>query len=270
MTALVFDQVGFAYDGPEVLADLSFEVPAGSGIALFGPNGAGKTTVTRLAMGLLSPLAGTVRTAGRNTAGLGPEDLADVAGYLFQDPASQLVERSVTSEVAFGPRCLGWDASRTEDAGAAVLAELDLQGEAATHPYDLPLPQRRLVALASAVVGGPALLLLDEPTAGLDRRSRHLVIELVRRRIAQGVAVLAVTHDPGFAVECLDHAMVLERGAIQTTGPVQEVLLDGGSGLPVPPTMRLAQALQLTPDIVRGADVTRALAERCRGSTPNL
>ncbi len=268
LTALSFDHVAFDYEGPPVLREVSFEIAKGQGVALFGPNGAGKTTLTRLAMGLLGPRGGRVTTVGRTTAGLAPEDLADVAGYLFQQPEAQLVERTVKSEIAFGPTCLGWEPERIAEATVEVLGELDLQADAETHPYDLPLPRRRLVALASTVVSEPRLLLLDEPTAGLDRQSRQLVMQVIRRRLDQGVAVLAVTHDTGFAIECLERALVLGAVTIEADDATINVLSADDPNLPLPPATRLARALHFPPEVYRTEDVARALAERCRSIDP--
>ena len=108
MTPLVLESVRFGYGIEPVLEGVSLRVAAGEGVALLGVNGAGKTTLTRLAMALRHPSAGRVLTAGRDTAGRQPEDLADVAGYLFQHPEAQLFARTVHAEVAFGPERLGW------------------------------------------------------------------------------------------------------------------------------------------------------------------
>ena len=270
MTALSFDRVAFDYGGGPVLRDVSFTVEAGQGVALFGPNGAGKTTVTRLAMGLLHPREGLVTTVGRETTGLGPEDLADVAGYLFQQPEAQLIERTVRSEIAFGPTCLGWNPERIAQSVASVMNELDLSAEVETHPYDLPLARRRIVALGSTLVSGPKLLLLDEPTAALDRNSRELVVQVLRRRLDQGVAVLAVTHDPGFAIECLDRSLVLGAGVIEIDAATISVLGAGDPDLPLPPATRLARALGFPATVYRTRDVARELARRCRSTEASV
>ena len=253
------------------LADVSFHVRPGDGVALLGANGAGKTTALRLAMALLHPSAGAVEVAGRGTHRLGPEDLAARAGYLFQRPEDQLFERTVRREVAFGPRQLGWDSSRTTRAVDRVLAELGLSAAADTHPYDLPAPHRRLVALAAALVADPVLLLLDEPTAALDRPARALVRDVVRARRAAGVAVLAVTHDAEFVVEALDRAIVLERGRKVADGPAHGVIGAGASGVPAwPPYAEVALGLELRSPSLRMADVAAALAERCRRTPSSL
>ncbi|MBW8771705.1 MAG: ABC transporter ATP-binding protein [Gemmatimonadetes bacterium] len=197
-----FDQVGFAFPGNPVLRDLTLAVGAGEAVGLFGANGAGKTTILRLCMALLHPEAGTVTVAERATAGLAPEDLAGDVGYLFQRPEDQLIRTSVRAEIAYAPERLGWAPARVDAAVEEALATCWLEPHADTHPYDLSVPKRRLVALASVLVTSPKVLLLDEPTALLDRRTRTLVAEIVRARAAAGTSIIAVVHDPVFAIEC--------------------------------------------------------------------
>lgn len=244
MMPLVLDSVRFGYGADLVLDGVSLQVAAGEGVALLGANGAGKTTLTRLAMALRHPGAGRVLTAGRDTAGRQPEDLADVAGYLFQHPEAQLFARTVHAEVAFGPERLGWHPVRIVTAVEGVLSELGLESLAARHPYDLPGPTRRLVALAAALVAAPRLLILDEPTAGLDRAARARVAEAVLARRAAGTAVLAVTHDLGFAAGVLDRAVVLEEKRIGRDLPIS-VLLGRHPGYPAPPLLEVARRLGL-------------------------
>lgn len=211
---LEFAAVRFAYRASPVAAldELSFSLQAGDGIALLGANGAGKTTALRLAMALLHPVAGEVRVAGLATTGRMPEDLAGRAGYLFQQPEHQLFASTVREDVAFGPRRLG--AADADHAVAEALDLLELRTEEAVHPYDLPAPRRRLVALAGVLALRPQLLLLDEPTAGMDRQARRLVRRAVARHRAAAGAALAVSHDGEFVLESLDRALVLEHGCL--------------------------------------------------------
>jgi energy-coupling factor transporter ATP-binding protein EcfA2 len=268
VTALRFHDVGFTYAGAAepALAGVSLALAAGEGVAIFGPNGAGKTTLARLAMALLHPTRGSVETAGRPTAGLGPEAFAATVGFVFQNPDAQLFERTVRAELAFGPRQLGWTPERILARGAEVLEELGLASAATLHPYDLPLPTRRLVALASALMAEPVLLILDEPTAGLDRASRAIVERAVRARRAAGGAVLAVTHDAGFAAEALDRGVVLAGGRVMRDGPMTDVL--GTEHAPsAPAAVELARGLGLTPKSLRQDDLADALVERCRSAS---
>ena len=242
-----------------VLDGVSFEVARGEGVALFGANGAGKTTLLRLAMGLAKGASGTVELGGIRSGESDPEDLAAMAGYLFQQPESQLFERTVEREIGFGPRCLGWDAGRVAAAVGESLEAVGLGGLAGEHPYDLPAPHRRLVALAAVIASDPPLLLLDEPTAGLDRDSRAIVRRVVLARRAAGAAVLAVTHDGDFALEALDRGLVLERGRIVSQGPITGLLGRRGAP-PLPPTARLAARLGLHAPVPRFDALVHALA----------
>jgi len=263
---LSFRDVVFGYRKAAVLHGVSVTVHPGEGVALLGHNGAGKTTLTRLAMALDHPWRGTVECVGRDTAGRGPEDLADRVGYLFQHPEAQLVERTLRAEVGLGPRLLGWSSDHADGAVAEALAAVGLAGEEESHPLDLPLPFRRLAGLAAALVVGPALLLLDEPTSGLDRRSRQRVAEIVRRRREGGTAVVAVSHDPAFAVECLDRGIILREGRVVADGSLRDALEEGDAAVAPPPLARLDAGAVLGASSWRLADVAGALAARCRGS----
>lgn len=258
VSALALDGVRFGYGAEPVLDGLTLRIESGEGVALLGANGAGKTTLTRLAMALRHPEAGSVRTAGRDTAGRRPEDLADVAGYLFQHPEAQLFASTVRAEVAFGPERLGWAPSRVAAALDAVLAELGLEAEADRHPYDLPTPFRRLVALAAALVAGPTLLILDEPTAGLDRTSRARVVATLAARRARGAALLVVTHDLGFAAEVLDRAVLLEGRHAAFDGRLDD-LLGRDPRYPAPPLVALSRGLGMEPALASVAALARRL-----------
>lgn len=224
-THLAFSNVSFHYrNGPPVLDDVTLQVAAGEAVGLFGPNGAGKTTLTRLAMALLHPTTGTVTTLGTGTTDRHPEDFAGPVGYLFQHPEAQLFARTVEAEIAFGleQKGVGW--AETRDRTAEVLERVGLRGARLENPWDLPAPHRRLVAFATALVSRPSLLILDEPTAGLDLRSRELVHCLLREHTGSGQSVIAVTHDPVFAAEVLDRGLVLGGGRIVHDLPVSTLL----------------------------------------------
>jgi|SRR5688572_19114810 len=254
-----FDGVDFRYGTMPVLAGLSLHLERGTGVALFGPNGAGKSTLLRLAMALLHPAAGRVTTAGIATEGKGPEDLAGKVGFLFQRPEDQLIARSVRSEVAYGPVQAGWTKDRTTHAVDLVLAECRLTELAEVHPYDLALPIRRMVAMASVLVSDPAVILLDEPTALLDRPTRGVMAELVRSRVERGATVLAVVHDPIFAIEALDRAISLERGQVVADGSVEAVLRKGAAGLSLPTTVQAAEGAGVKGASLRMRDLAGAL-----------
>jgi energy-coupling factor transporter ATP-binding protein EcfA2 len=262
MTAVRVEELRTGYGATEVLRGVSFDVAPGESVALLGANGAGKTTLLRSLMAFQRPWGGRVTVTGRDTAGLDPEDLAGRVGYLFQRAEDQLFRRTVRSDVAFGPARLGWAPERTDHAVRDVLEELGLAAHVELHPYDLPVPWRRLVALAACLVTGPEVLLLDEPTALLDRSARAIVERVIRRRQAAGVAVIAVTHDLSFATEVLDRALVLEAGRVVADAPLADLL--GAPGVPIPEPVAVVRRAGLTPLSLHREDLARVVAARCR------
>jgi energy-coupling factor transport system ATP-binding protein len=266
MTVLRFDDVWFAYGDQQVLRGTSLALEAGETVALLGPNGVGKTTLTKLIVGLLHPGRGAVSVCGRSTQDRVPEQLARQVAYVFQHPDQQLFERSVSAEVAFAPRLR---ALHTDDVEALVrdaLRRTGLENLAEEHPFDLPPAQRKLVALAAALAQRPQLLVLDEPTQGLDRSGRARVVEVVHGLRAEGVAVLAVTHDPALVAEAFERSLVLEDGRIAHDGPTAVLLSDSDLlaqfGLTRPPAASLSMALDLPERPIRIDDVAKALAAR--------
>jgi energy-coupling factor transporter ATP-binding protein EcfA2 len=177
-SALELDAVSFAYDRVPVLDGLSLEVARGEVVVLAGPNGCGKTTAARLACGLLEPGEGTVRRAGR-------------ACYLSQDPGRYLVRERVDEEVALA---VGGDLTRARQALAAV----GLEWAARRHPRDLSSGERERLGLAAVTVSQPELLVLDEPTRGVDPERKRALAAWLAAYAAGGRGVLVVTHDRSF------------------------------------------------------------------------
>ena len=259
--AVHLDNASFRYSkGPLVLDNVEATLPGAAATGVFGANGAGKSTLLRLAMALEHPTHGTVLVLGEPTTGRHPEDLAGRVGFLFQQPERQLFATTVRGECRFTARLAGWTGDRVEAATVRVATMLGLSGLLDLHPGDLPLPQRRLVALAAILVTDPELLLLDEPTAGLDARSRELVIDIVRDRTRRGRATIAVTHDHVFAHEALDRAFVVDGQRVVDAGTTRAVL--DGRMLPAPAALQVAQALHLAPGADRNADVAITVASR--------
>lgn len=180
---LAFVGVHLGYKGASapVLSNLELEVRAGECVGLAGANGTGKTTLLKAAAGLLKPASGKVRVAA-------------VAGMLLQNPSDQLFERTVAREVAFGLPKTSSQRARVP----LVLEQLGLESYAETHPYELPVSARRLVALATVLVREPQLLLLDEPTEALDSAGLHCLHEAIDSVLQRGGAVLFSSHDERF------------------------------------------------------------------------
>ncbi len=182
----------FAYEpGRPVLCDVDVAISPGERIALVGPNGSGKSTLARLLVGLLRPDRGLVRLASRDPASLPPETLARLAGYVFQDPERQFLTGSVRDEVHLGLR--PHEARDVPDLMARL--NLPLEDFGRRNPYRLSGGEQRRLSLACVLVRRPDLLVLDEPTFGQDRHGYEGLLAILADRLADGSAILAVTHD---------------------------------------------------------------------------
>jgi energy-coupling factor transport system ATP-binding protein len=188
--------------GRDLLRDVSLHVLPGERVHVCGANGSGKTTLLRAAAGLLQPERGCVRTAGLQPKAGTP--LLGRVGMLFQNPERNLFERSVQEEVAFALRRMGWPRCRIEARVAEVLDRCDLSQLRERSPLRLSFGEQHRVALASVLAPAPRVLLLDEPFAGLDLKSRHHLLEmLAREQYRRGSAIVVASHDalpaPGWA-----------------------------------------------------------------------
>ena len=263
MKVLRFEDVWFGYGDVPVLAGVSLDVAPGETVALLGRNGAGKTTLTKLIMALLRPDRGYVWVGDRVTEGRTPEQVAVRAAYVFQHADQQLFARTVRAEVAFAPQQLGFEPAEVERVVDQALRHVGLERAGDHHPYDLPASQRKLVTLAAAVAQRPRVLVLDEPTQGLDAPATRRVAHVLRTLATEGVAVLAVTHDLAFVVEALDRALVLRGGTIVRDCPVADLVTDEEGakdlGLGIPAPVRLSRELALDGRPLREADVAAAL-----------
>ena len=271
MRVLTLENVTFAYDAVDVLRGVSFEVGPGESVALLGPNGVGKTTLTKLIVGLRQPTGGHV-VVGDESLRLPPshvrhpEDLARQVGYVFQHPDQQLFAKTVFDEVAFGPTQLGFPHSEVAESVNDALNLLDLAAFKTHHPYDLPLPMRKLVTIAAAIAQRPSLLILDEPVQGMSRRHVDLVTSVVLGLVDQGATAMVVTHDLDFAVEACERAVVLQDGRVAFDGGMPELATAERQllrwGLVPPMAAQISAALSLHGSPIRLSDVARRIAER--------
>jgi len=215
--------LGFAYPGgPPVLEDIGLEIVGGERIAVLGANGSGKTTLAKLLVGLLRPANGEVRLDGAAPDRLPAGELARRAGYVFQDPELQFLTDRVRDEIAVGLQ-------PEERAGAEALVEslgLSLARLGNASPYSLSGGEKRRLSVACCLVRRPDLLILDEPTFGLDRRGYDGLIDLLRERVEAGTALVAVTHDLRFAADMTDRAIVLAGGRLAYDGATNDLLGD--------------------------------------------
>ncbi|OPZ84457.1 MAG: Energy-coupling factor transporter ATP-binding protein EcfA2 [bacterium ADurb.Bin429] len=240
--------VSHAYPGgPPVLRDLSLTIRPGEIIAILGQNGCGKTTLAKLMLGLLAPAEGQVLLRGAPIAGRPLAEVARAVGYVFQNPDHQLFAQTIGEEVAFGPRNLGVPADALPARVAETLAAVGLSGMEAHNPFLLTKGERQRVAVASILAAGPEVIILDEPTTGLDYRQQVEMMALVRRLHAAGRAIVLITHAMWLAAEYAHRCVVMAEGRILADGPSRAVFTDNEAlaraGLRAPAITRLGQAL---------------------------
>ena len=201
--------------------DVHLTAAPGDVVAVLGPNGAGKTTALRALAGLVPLSAGHLRLDGATLDGTPPEDRP--VGVVFQDYLL-FPHLSALDNVAFGPRCRGTTKAQARAQAAEWLTRMDLADHASARPRRLSGGQAQRVALARALAIGPRLLLLDEPLAALDARTRLEVRAQLRRHLTEfeAVAVL-VTHDPLDAMVLADRLVVIEQGRVVQEGAPADI-----------------------------------------------
>jgi energy-coupling factor transport system ATP-binding protein len=245
---IAVERVSFAYPGGvEALRGVSLAIQPGEAVAVVGENGAGKTTLARHLNGLLKPTSGRVLVGDWDTAEHTIAQLSRRVGLVFQNPDDQLFERTVWGEVTFGPRNLGWAAAEIREAVEEALDRVGLIEAADTHPYDLHLAQRRLVALAATLAMHPPVVLLDEPTTGQDAPGVARIGQIVDELHAEGRTVITISHDLDFCAEHFERVVVMAEGRVTADGPAREVLTRrdvlAQAAVEAPQLIRLAAAL---------------------------
>jgi energy-coupling factor transporter ATP-binding protein EcfA2 len=201
--------VSFSYaQGECAIRDMSFSVSRGEVVALLGPNGAGKTTLLKLLCGLLRPTVGDVAVEGRRNPGL--SELVGRIGYLFQNPDEQLFAASVSDEIAFGPANLGRDVDPIPH-----LERFGLERYRDAHPLTLSRGERQRLAAAAVLATEPDVLLLDEPTTGLDQRAWSQLMDIViGQAVQRNAGVVFSTHHREVADAFAHRAVALAEGRI--------------------------------------------------------
>ncbi|HMQ33275.1 MAG TPA: ABC transporter ATP-binding protein [Chloroflexaceae bacterium] len=210
-------------DGTAALRGVSFAVTPGEKLALVGPNGAGKSTLLLHLNGALRAESGAVLVDGAPVDASTVRRVRARVGLVFQDPDDQLFSPTVFDDVAFGPLHMGLPEAEVRARVATALDQVGMAGHEGRMPHHLSLGQRKRVAVATVLAMDPALLALDEPSAGLDPRARRGLIELLR---ALPQALVVSTHDLRMVAEVFPRTVVLEAGAVAYDGPSDRLLAD--------------------------------------------
>jgi cobalt/nickel transport system ATP-binding protein len=221
-TVLAAREVGFAYrPGVPVLTGASIDVVAGRRLAVLGPNGGGKTTLFRLLAGALRPASGAILLDGapvcHDRRGLGV--LRRTVQLVLQDPDDQLFAASVAQDVSFGPTNMGLPRAEVRARTAAALDDLGIADLADRPTHELSFGQRKRTTIAGAVAMRPRVLVLDEPTAGLDPAGVEALLATLAELHADGTTVVVSTHDVDLAFRWADEVALVADGRVRTGDP---------------------------------------------------
>lgn len=254
-----FKQVGFAYQAGtpfemRALHDVTFSVKDGSYVAIIGHTGSGKSTILQHLNALLKPTEGLVelgdKTIDSTTGNKDLKPLRKKVGIVFQFPEAQLFEETVEKDIAFGPKNFGVSEEEALKIAAEVVKTVGLPEEVLKKsPFDLSGGQMRRVAIAGVLAMKPEVLVLDEPTAGLDPKGRLEMMEMFYKlNKEQNMTIVLVTHQMNDVSDYADHVIVIEAGNVVKEGSPKEVFSDGSwlleKQLGVPTTLAFVEKLK--------------------------
>jgi cobalt/nickel transport system ATP-binding protein len=211
-------------DGTRALSDISLEVRKGEFFGILGSNGSGKTTLLKVMDGLIKDFQGQVLLDGKDVRTLAPRDIYKKVGLIFQNPDDQLFAPLVFEDVAFGPLNMGFGQDEVARRVNAALAAVEMDGSARKSIHHLSYGQKKRICIAGLLAMGHEVLLLDEPTAGLDPMGEYKMMDLLTRlNREQGVTVVMATHSVDLVPLFLDRLAILSKGHIVRSGPPAEV-----------------------------------------------
>jgi len=235
-------------DGTKVLEDVSLEVYEGERIAIVGPNGAGKTTFLLHLNGILRGSDGQVEVFGKSVDKVKREEIIKEVGIVFQDPDDQLFMPTLFDDLAFGPINMGLKENEVRERVEKTILSLGLTGYENRSPHHLSGGEKKKAALAAVMSMEPRILVLDEPTANLDPRSRaELIASIKRLNEEEGITIVIATHDVNAVPELVDRVYVLNKRII-AEGTLQKIFSDvellKENNLEVPEVFKLFEVLK--------------------------
>ena len=217
----------FSYDpGTPILRKLSFDIRRGEFVAIIGANASGKSTLVNNLVGLLRPDGGQIIVNGHDTRETKVADLVSDVGYVFQNPDHQLFANTVEDELRFSLRVRGLSAEEVERRITDALGAVGLEAARKRHPFSLSRGQRQNLAVATALIHDPKLILLDEPTTGQDRRSLSGLLGMLSRLNQQGNTTVMITHDMDIVAAYATRVIVMADGQIIFDGHPRDVFYD--------------------------------------------
>lgn len=219
-----FENVSFIYQNNNfrALEGINLNFKKGDFVALVGQNGSGKTTLAKHIVRLLTPTEGTVRLFGENTGRMKRSEVGKKVGYVFQNPDHQIFSETVYDEVAFAPRNFKLPRDEIDFNVRRALDTVGLTGKEKLDPFALQRGERQKVAVASILSISPEVLILDEPTTGLDNRERINTMEMLKKLNEEGKTIIIITHSMDIVAEYAKTVIAMNSGRIIFQGGVRE------------------------------------------------
>lgn len=257
------------------LVDVSVTIGAGEIVGIIGPTGSGKSTLVQHMNGLLRPTQGRVLLDGVDifAPDVDRQRVRQQIGLLFQYPEQQLFEETVFADVAFGPRNLGLAEEAVRDSVRDALDQVGLSPDrfGPRSPFALSSGEMRRVAIAGLLAMTPRMLILDEPTAGLDPLGRHdILAHIVRLHRERGLTIVLITHSMDAVARLCERLIVMDRGRVAAEGPIRAVFSDAARlaalGLGLPQVTQCAHRLRehglaVRPDVLTVEEASAAILD---------
>ncbi|GFN22353.1 energy-coupling factor ABC transporter ATP-binding protein [Thermanaeromonas sp. C210] len=272
-TVIKTEKLFFKYPNSRdyALIDVNLTVKQGDFLAIIGQNGAGKTTLTKHFNGLYKPTEGNVFIMGKDIRGMPTTEIIKLVGYCYQNPDHQLFCRTVYEEVAYGPRNLGLAPDKIDRNVSEALKVTELEDKKDRYPFTLGRGERQRLAIASVIAMGSPILIVDEPTTGLDKRGARKIMDLLKSWNQQGHTVIVITHDMAIVAAYVPRTVVMSNGRVIADGPTREILREkallDAAFIKQPQILRLARELApwgVPDDVLTSQEMYEALLTLCK------
>lgn len=212
--------------GVTALKGVNVQINEGDIVSIVGQNGSGKTTLVRHFNGLLRPTSGSVKLLGEDTAGKSVAEMSRVCGYVFQNPNHQIFCTTVREELEVAMKNFGFSEEERKHNIDEVVELMHLENMLDKHPMTLDYTSKKIVTIASVLVFKPTILVLDEPTGGLDEVGRQMLTKIIRLMHEIGHTVVMISHDMDYVAEVSDRIIVMTQGEVQDDGTPDKVFMN--------------------------------------------
>jgi cobalt/nickel transport system ATP-binding protein len=227
MDAIKTIELEYTYaDGTHALSGINFEAKEGARVAVLGPNGSGKTTLFYHFNGLIKPARGEVLVFGEKIGKTNIDEVRKRVGIVFQEAENQLFAPTVFEDIAFGPKNLGLDSEEIKNRISEVLRRFDIEKLAGKNPANLSAGQKKRAAIAGVVAMEPEVLVLDEPTSGMDASGITDTMEILDELNGEGKTIIISTHDSDLAASWADRVYILNKGKVFKSGTPKNIFAD--------------------------------------------